>query len=239
MEMVRNSVTKDIGFLEDDEVIRSNYTELLESDGYTVRAYCDSAEALDAFRNQMPDLALLDISLGDDVDGGLKVCRALREISPDLPIIFLTSHAHVDTQSRGWRAGADDYVTKDTNIELVLLRIRALLKRYDIIRDTANSSRTLESLDTSDLDVDEDKFQVSWRNTRLDLSLTQFWILRAVTKIPGQVVSHSDLQSAAKIVVEPNTIVTHVKLIRDEFKRVDPKFNKIKTERGRGYRWVE
>jgi two-component system OmpR family response regulator len=86
------------------------------SQGYEVTAFEDRKRALEAFRTHLPDLALLDIGLGADVDGGFALCRELRALSPTLPIIFLTARDSDFDVVSGLRMGADDYVTKDVSL---------------------------------------------------------------------------------------------------------------------------
>jgi len=226
-----------IGYLEDDPVIRENYVDLLESDGYSVIAFDNRKDASANFLYGDIDLVLLDVELGDDAFGGMELCKEIRREHPDIPIIFLTSHTHIDMQSRGWRLGADDYVTKDTALELVLLRIKALLKRYTVLRDEFENSAN--DSNHKGLVVNEKAYKAYWNNNLLDLSLTQFWLLSALVKHKGVAVNHEKLQAAANIYVEPNTIVAHIKGIREEFKKFTPSFGSIKTERGRGYRWID
>ena len=222
-----------VAFLEDDEVIRSNYTDLLESEGYEVHTMSSYQEAIDGILSINPDFAILDIDLPDDELGGIKICKFLRERRIQIPVIFFTSHTELDPQSKSWRAGADDYVTKDTNVELVLLRIKALLKRYEAIQNPGELSQT------EGLNIDKKHLTAFWGGTRLPLSLTQFWMLEALASSPGQVFSHQQLQISANIVVEPNTIAAYIKSIRDIITDIDSDFGSIKTERGKGYRWVE
>lgn len=221
--------------MEDDEIVRSNYSDLLESEGYEVHAMTTYQEAQDCIIDLKPDFAILDVALPDDAMAGVKICKLLRENDIQIPIIFLTSHTELNHQSKIWRAGADDYVTKDTNIEMVLLRIRVLLARYNAIK-----GKVLQSDHGIDnLNIDKERLIVTWRGSRLNFSLTQFWILDALVANSGQVMTYSDLQQAAKIVVEPNTIASYIKSIRDTFSSLDVSFNPIVTERGKGYRWVE
>lgn len=228
---------KIIGFVEDDDIIRANYQDLLESDGYHVITYSSCQDALNGLSESIVDLALLDISLGDEVDGGLKICKFLRNRYPSLPIIFFTSHDTLDFQSKGWRFGVDDYVTKDTAIELVLLRIRALLKRYETIKNSAPAYNAIED-STTTLKIDDENLSATWKAQKLDISLTQFWILKEIFENNGKAVDHRKLQKAAKIIVEPNTIAAHIKTIRRAFNEIDNDVNCIGTERGRGYRWI-
>jgi len=223
-----------VAFLEDDEVVGSNYTDLLESEGYDVHLMKSYQEAKENIVSLDPDFALLDVELPDDESGGIKICKLLRDQNIQIPVIFLTSHTELDRQSLSWRAGADDYVTKDTNIELVLLRIRVLLGRYEAIRNKVKGSDGR----VGDLQIDRDRLLASWRGRLLDLKLTQFWILDALVSNSGQVVSHQELQSAASIVVEPNTIAAYIRSIRNAFLDIDSGLDPIVTERGKGYRWV-
>lgn len=226
-----------IGYVEDDPVIRENFVDLLESDGYQVMPFDNRFEAEPAFMSQKIDLALLDVELSEDKYGGMELCKSLRKQCPDIPIIFLTSHSHIDMQSKGWRLGADDYVTKDTELELVLLRIRALLKRYSTLKEKFHLDE--QPSKHHNIQIDDASYKIYWKNQLLDLSLTQFWLLKALVESEGAALDHEQLQRAANIYVEANTIVSHIKSIRDIFKKSDPDFNAIKTERGKGYRWVE
>jgi two-component system OmpR family response regulator len=86
---------------------------------------------MQAFRTRLPDLAILDIGLGDEIDGGFTLCRELRGLSATLPIIFLTARdSEFDTVS-GLRLGRDDYLTKDASLPHLLARIAALFRRVD------------------------------------------------------------------------------------------------------------
>lgn len=230
-------MAKTIGFVEDDEVLRLNYQDLLESDGYQVLSFSNYANAKDTLLEQQLDLVILDVGLGKDKEGGFKLCKVLREKFPALPIIFLTSHTELDFQSKGWRYGADDYVTKDTAIELVLLRIRTLLRRVQSFQQAGLDDKAMP--DKTHLVVNDSQLTASWHGAKLDISLTQFWILKEIYEQGGKAADYEQLQKSANIVVEPNTIAAHIKLIRQAFCKIDPDFTFIATERGRGYRWLQ
>src|SRR5512134_1866258 len=128
-----------IAIVEDDPAIRANYADALTKHGYEVTAYDDRRDALAAFRARLPDLVLLDIGLGDEVDGGFTLCRELRMLSGTLPIIFLTARdSDFDTVS-GLRMGADDYVTKSVSLPHLLARVSALFRRADLVREPAQA----------------------------------------------------------------------------------------------------
>ena len=78
-----------IAIVEDDAAIRANYAEALKRHGYEVASYAARLEAMTALRNRLPDLAIIDIGLGDEAEGGFALCRDLRALSPQLPIVFL------------------------------------------------------------------------------------------------------------------------------------------------------
>src|SRR4051812_6208367 len=105
-----------IAIIEDEPAIRANYADALRRHGYDVSAYAGRLEAMAAFRTRLPDLALVDIGLGDEVDGGFTLTRELRAMSATLPIIFLSARDSDFDVVVGLRLGADDYLTKDTSL---------------------------------------------------------------------------------------------------------------------------
>ena len=229
-----------IAYVEDDDATRATYCRMLRNQGFEVTPYSNKDDALAAFRRQLPDLALLDVTHAGERDAGYQLCSELRRISNEVPIIFLTSHSGEIDRISGLRLGADDYITKDSSMEYIVIRIEALFRRLDAIRDAHayhNREAQAESA-VADIQLDDVYSTVFWKGSKVDLPLTQFWIVRELCTHPGQARSHRDLMKASSIMVEPNTIAAHIKSIRAAFIRVDPAFRSIKTERGRGYRWV-
>lgn len=223
-----------IAIVEDDPAIRANYADALTRHGYEVAQYGNRADALAAVRTRLPDLALLDIGLGDEVDGGYTLCRELRALSATLPIIFLTARdSDFDTVS-GLRMGADDYVTKNMSLPHLLARISALFRRAELAREPAASE---EVLSRGDLALDLRRFTVAWKGTNVELTLTEFWIVHALAKFPGHVKNRDQLMSEVHIVVDDSTITSHIKRIRRKFAEIDATFDSIDTVYGMGYRW--
>jgi two-component system, OmpR family, response regulator len=223
-----------IAIVEDDPVIRANYTDVLEKHGYEVAAYGDRRAALAALRTRLPDLALLDIGLGDEVDGGFALCRDLRTLSGSLPIIFLTARdSDFDTVS-GLRMGADDYVTKNVSLPHLLARVSALFRRAELSREPSAGESSIER---GPLTLDLNRFTVSWRGRAVELTLTEFWLVHALAKFPGHVKNREQLMGEAHVVVDDSTITSHVKRIRQKFAASDPQFDAIDTVYGMGYRW--
>src|SRR5690242_21732143 len=111
-----------VAVVEDDAAIRANYADMLKKHGYQVSAYADRKSAASAFRVRLPDLALLDIGLADEPDGGFALCRELRALSAALPIILLTARDSDFDLVSGLRMGADDYLTKSASTLTLLAR---------------------------------------------------------------------------------------------------------------------
>lgn len=227
---------KTIAIVEDEPAIRQNYADALNKQGYQVDQYSDAKDAMAAFNTRLPDLALLDIGLKDDIDGGFELCRNLRAMSASLPIIFLTARdSDLDTIS-GLRLGADDYLTKDISIPNICARISAFFRRSEVLQQPPQEEDIIER---GSLRMDMNRFEAHWNKQRIDLTLTEFWIVHTLALRPGHVKNRDQLMSDAKIVVDDATITSHIKRIRNKFLKVDPGFDKVDTVYGMGYRWIE
>jgi two-component system OmpR family response regulator len=225
-----------IAIVEDDPAIRANYTDLLRRQGYDVAAYADRPAALQAFRTRLPDLAVVDIGLGDEIDGGFTLCRELRSLSATLPIIFLTARDSEFDTVAGLRLGADDYLTKDASLPHLLARIAALFRRVDAQGTEAQAEDVLVR---GPLRLDMKRVVATWRDARLELTLTEFWIVHALARHPGHVRSREQLMGEARMVVDDSTVTSHVKRIRRKLAALDPAFDRIESVYGMGYRWRE
>lgn len=223
-----------IAIVEDDAVIRANYADVLGRHGYEVVAFADRATAQAGLRSRLPDLVLLDIGLGDEVDGGFKLCQELRAMSSTLPVIFLTARDSDFDLVSGLRMGADDYVTKNVSLPHLLARVSALFRRAELAGAPAPADSVIER---GPLVLDLNRFTVAWRGTAIDLTLTEFWLVHALAKFPGHVKNRDQLMSDAHIVVDDSTITSHIKRIRRKFSAVDPKCDCVDTVYGLGYRW--
>jgi len=123
-----------IAIVEDEPAIRENYAEALRRQGYDVDTYANRLTAHAAFKIRLPELAIIDIGLNDEPEGGFDLCRDLRAMSDTLPIIFLTARdSELDTVS-GFRLGADDYLTKDIGLAHLQARIAALFRRLELMK---------------------------------------------------------------------------------------------------------
>ncbi len=232
----RITMSFEIAIVEDEPALRENYADAMRRQSYRVSTFASRAQAMAAFDLRLPDLVVIDVSLGDEPEGGFELCRELRGRSASLPIIFLTARdSELDAVS-GLRLGADDYLTKDISLAHLMARIAALFRRVEALGSASDGAGVLER---GDLRIDADRLSVSWQSTDVGLSLTEFWIVHALARYPGHVKSRQQLMDAANVVLDDATITSHVKRIRRKFDAIDSYFDAIQTVYGMGYRWNE
>ena len=223
-----------IVIVEDEATIRHNYEDALKHYGYRVTGYADRESALAALGRRLPDLVIIDVGLGDDVEGGFELCRELRGLSRSLPIIFLTARdSDLDVIS-GLRLGADDYLTKDISLQHLVARVVALFRRVEALSGGARDEQLLER---GPLKFSLERMEVSWKGIDVPLTVTEFWIIHSLIRHPGHVRTHQQLMDDANVLVDDQTITSHVKRIRRKFVRVDADFDRLDTVYGAGYRW--
>jgi two-component system OmpR family response regulator len=223
-----------IALVEDDPTIRQNYTDALTRAGYEVSAFADRTSASKALSTRLPELAIIDIGLGADIDGGFALCRELRAASAQLPIIFLSARDSDFDIVSGLRLGADDYLTKDVSLPHLLARISALFRRVDAASAPAAAD---EVLHRGSLAIDTARMLATWNGAAVDLTVTEFWMVHSLARHPGHVKDRGQLMRDAEMVVDDGTITSHVKRIRRKFMAVDVVFDAIETVYGMGYRW--
>ncbi|MEE4659314.1 MAG: proteobacterial dedicated sortase system response regulator [Halieaceae bacterium] len=223
-----------IAIVEDEPALASNYRDALQRQGFAVSWHADRSAAWQAFEQRLPDMAIIDVGLEAEFEGGFDLCRDLRARAPELPIVFLTARdSELDVIS-GLRLGADDYLTKDISQAQMLARIHALLRRVDALRQPVQDEDVLEH---GPLAVNLERMTVTWQDTPVVLTVTEFWIVYALARHPGHVKNRQQLMDAANVVLDDNTITSHIKRIRRKFTAVDAGFDAIETAYGMGYRW--
>ena len=223
---------KHIAIVEDEPALRDNYAAALARHGYLVKTYGNRKSAMQAFTTHLPDLAIIDISLEDEAEGGFDLCRDLRALSAELPIIFLTARdSELDAVS-GLRLGADDFLTKDVSLPHLAARVAALFRRIDALRRPDNAA---EILRRGALSIDGEKMQTTWNGAPVTLSLTEFWIVHALARNPGHVKNRQQLMDAANVVLDDSTITSHVKRVRRKFLELS---TPISTPSKRCMAWV-
>lgn len=227
-------MSQHIAIVEDEPAIRDNYADAFRRAGYRVSTFAGRRAALDAFGARMPDLVVIDVSLGAEPEGGFELCRELRTRAPRLPLIFLTARDSDFDAVSGLRLGADDYLTKDISLPHLLARIAALFRRVQALTEPASTGRALER---GKLRLDAERLEARWDERDPGLTLTEFWIVHALAQHPGHVKNRQQLMDAARVVLDDATITSHVKRIRRKFEQLDPGFDAIQTVYGLGYRW--
>ncbi len=227
-----------IALVDDDRNILTSVAMTLEQEGFAVRTYTDGESALQGLLARPVDLAVLDVKM-PRMDG-MELLQRLRARS-SVPVIFLTSKDEEVDELMGLRLGADDYITKPFSQRLLIERIRALLRRNEAGRaDGAGAQSGV--IRRGELLLDETKHQCTWRGQDIDLTVTEFLLVKALAARPGMVKSRDQLIDAAygeTTYVDDRTIDSHVKRIRKKFRSVDDDFNQIETLYGIGYRYKD
>ncbi len=229
-----------IALVDDDRNILTSVSIALEAEGFKVRTYNDGAEALRGIAASPVDLAVLDIKM-PRMDG-MELLGHLRKAS-NLPVIFLTSKDDEIDEVLGLRMGADDYITKPFSQRLLIERIRALLRREKGGDDGTPGSASNEApILRGDLTLDPARHLCTWKEGRINLTVTEFLILKALAVRPGHVKNRDQLMDAAygeSIYVDDRTIDSHIKRLRKKFRDADEEFQHIETLYGVGYRYRE
>ena len=223
-----------IALVEDDRAIRENYSDALRRQGYEISSFSNRQEAMQKFKVRLPDMVIIDIGLGDETEGGYDLCRDLRAMSATLPVIFLTARDSDFDAVSGLRLGADDYLTKNITMPQLLARIAALFRRVNAFRNPVDKDAIIRQ---GKLELDRNRMLVAWSGKRIELTLTEFWIVYSLAHVPGYVKSREQLMQEAEMYVDEGTITSHIKRIRKKFLAVDPAFDCIETVYGMGYRW--
>ncbi|MBC7951711.1 MAG: response regulator transcription factor [Rhodospirillaceae bacterium] len=229
-------MTYTIALVDDDRNILTSVSMALEAEGYKVRTYTDGAEALRGLTAQAADLAVLDIKM-PRMDG-MELLQRLRKQSA-IPVIFLTSKDDEVDELLGLRMGADDYIKKPFSQKLLIERIRALLRRLEIANET-DPAAAAAVLMRGELMLDPARHICTWKGGQVDLTVTEFLILKSLAQRPGHVKNRDQLIDAAygeHIYVDDRTIDSHIKRLRKKFRDVDDDFAHIETLYGVGYRY--
>jgi two-component system response regulator ChvI len=229
-------VPQTIALVDDDRNILTSVSMTLEAEGFAVRTYTDGAEALRALMQSPVDLAVLDIKM-PRMDG-MELLEKLRRTS-ELPVIFLTSKDDEVDELMGLRMGADDYIKKPFSQRLLIERIRTLLRR-EASRNATGEKTNEAAITRGDLTLDPNRHLCTWKIQPVELTVTEFLLLKALAQRPGHVKSRDQLMDSAygeNIYVDDRTIDSHIKRLRKKFKAIDGDFNQIETLYGVGYRY--
>ncbi len=232
-----------IALVDDDRNILTTVSIGLQAEVFVTRVYSDGETALKALLENPPDLAVCDIKM-PRMDG-LELLQKLRAKSA-LPVILLTSKDEETDEALGLAMGADDYIAKPFSQRLLVARIRAILRRADLVRGEAEvleaSAPAAEVLVRGRLEMDPTRHRVAWSGEPVSLTVTEFLILEALAQRPGVIKNRNQLMDAAysdDVFVDDRTIDSHIKRLRRKFREVDPQFSGIETLYGAGYSFGE
>jgi two-component system, OmpR family, response regulator len=214
----------------DDE---ASLTELLSMalrfEGCEVRTAADGLTAVRTSRDFRPDVVVLDVML-PDIDG-MEVLRRLRAEDEDVPVLFLTARDAVDDRIAGITAGGDDYVTKPFSLEEVIARLRGLIRRSTVLTGRCDAALTV-----GDLVLDEDSHEVSRAGESINLTATEFELLRYLMRNPRRVLSKAQILDRVwnyDFGGQANVVELYISYLR---KKVDAgRVPMIHTLRGAGY----
>ncbi|MCX3062510.1 response regulator transcription factor [Streptomyces sp. GXMU-J5] len=173
--------------VDDEPDLAEVVTGALRYEGWEVRSAATAAAALDTARDLRPDAVVLDIMLPDG--DGLSVLRELRAEQPHVCVVFLTARDTVEDRVAGITAGGDDYVTKPFALAELVARVRGLLRRAGMTRELTQEAL----LTVGDLVMDEDAHEVTRGGEPIDLSPTEFQLLRCLMRNPRLVLSKAQL----------------------------------------------
>ena len=213
---------------------------MLEAEGFEVEYYGDGLAAWEALSKSLPDILVLETKLpGLD---GMDVLQRLRHMST-IPVMFCTTKDEEIDEVLGLRFGADDYVKKPCSPRVLLERIRALLRRWEVLgRDHASEGDDTTIMVRGHLSMDPMRHGVTWRGLAVALTVTEFALLKTLAIRPGFVKSRDQLMDVAyddQVYVDDRTIDSHIKRLRKKMRRVDGTFDAIETLYGIGYRYNE
>lgn len=230
-----NEKTK-IALVDDNKNILTSVAITLENAGFEVTQFSDGAYALENFSKSMPDLIILDIKM-PNMDG-IEVLHNLRKFS-NVPVIFLTSKDEEVEELLTLKMGADDFIKKPFSQNLLIERIKAVLRRSQQAQKLDDKSKETIII-RGKLILDPIKYLCSWDGSIVNLTATEFQLLKSLVERPGVVKTRESLLEVASIdqtFVDDRSIDSHIRRLRKKFKNIDSSFNSIDTLYGIGYRF--
>ena len=227
--------------IDDDKNILASISMLLENEGYKVSTFSDGESGLKAILENSPDIAVVDIKM-PRLDG-IELLKKLRRTS-NMPVIFLTSKDTEIDELLGLKVGADDYITKPFSQNILMERIRILIKRTELKNiKRKNNIDDRNSIKEGNIFLDTEKYMCKWKNKTVNLTVTEFLLIKSLVKNAGAVKSRDQLIVSAfgedKENIDDRSIDHHFKRIRKKFKSADNDFNSIVTIYGGGYKFSE
>jgi phosphate regulon transcriptional regulator PhoB len=229
----------EILIVDDERDIADLLAYNLEKEGFATRKAYDGEQALELLRNRRPSLILLDLMLPGIQ--GIEVCRRIRKHpeTSTIPTIMLTAKSDESDKVLGLEIGADDYITKPFSLKELLARIRAILRRSTVAEQKTDGA---EKFRHKGLLVNFLSYEVSLDGKKIDLSPTEFKLLKFLCRNPGRVYSRDQILDHVwgnDAFVEPRTVDVHIRRLRANIEKNPEKPRFIHTARGVGYKFAE
>jgi DNA-binding response OmpR family regulator len=226
--------------VDDEPTIVETIRYSLKKEGYEVAAALDGLKALEIARRERPDLVILDVML-PGIDG-FEVCRALRR-ETIVPILMLTARDDEVDKVVGLELGADEYMTKPFSMRELIARVRAMLRRVQMLRAETAAPReeTSETLRSSDLEIDLRGHRVFLGGREIALKPKEFDLLAFFVRNHGQVFGRDLLLQRVwgyDFVGDSRTVDVHVRGLREKIEKDPSEPTRLETVRGVGYRFV-
>lgn len=215
---------------EDDGELRELFCRVLSRSGFSPVGACDGQEALEVLEREYIDLIVSDIMM-PRLDGYALV-RRLREAGDSTPVLMITAKDSFADMRQGFLSGTDDYMVKPVNVNEMVLRINALLRRARMISEHRQA--------VGDTVLEYDSFTVRWGETELTLPQKEFQLLYKLASFPGQIFTRQQLMDdiwGLDSETEPHTVDVHINRLRDRLR--DNPDVEIVTVRGLGYKAVK
>jgi two-component system alkaline phosphatase synthesis response regulator PhoP len=223
--------------VEDDPHLAAGVVENLRAEGYAVERVDNGRAALEALEANRCALVLLDVML-PELDG-FTVCRTLRERGDNTPVLFLTARGDPADRVRGLEAGGDDYLPKPFHLKELLLRVRAILRRWEWYHSAAAETSVLRF---GENEVDFRAFRArSWNGLTQELTEKEAMILKVLAEHPGQIVSREDLLERVwgyDVFPSTRTVDNFILRLRRRFERDPANPRHFLTVWGVGYRFL-
>jgi len=228
-------MAKKLLLVDDDALMRRSLAFNLERSSYSVQTAATAEDALEIVHQNRPDLILLDIGLpGMD---GLEALRKLRD-ELGIPVILLTARRRELDEVLGLEMGADDYVTKPFDFDVLLAHVKAVLRRTQVIESVSEISRAVTA---GDLTIDPSAHTAVLAGRALELSPREYDLLYALVRAAGKLVTTDDLLAqvwGAEFEGQPQVVYVHIRWLREKIEADPTHPMRILTVRGRGYKYI-
>ncbi len=229
-------MSRTILLVDDDALMRRSLAFHMEQAGYKVHTAANAEDAISLAQRTPIDLVILDIGLpGMD---GLEALRELRRATQNLPVVFLTGRRREFDEVLGLELGADDYITKPFDVDVVLARVKAVLRRAE---KNISEEKTNQHVVVGDLEIDNEAHTASRAGQALELSPREFDLLFLFASQPDKVFSTEELLSqvwGAEFIGQPQVVYVHIRWLRQKLEDDPDQPKRILTVRGVGYKLV-